>query len=93
MFWTFILGIVAGWGAPMAEDHLRGPLQQALSGETSPVELRAVSLVVCLLVAAILAWIIGSHAALPLVLGALVGVLGPRLYDRFRAMRAPDYDS
>lgn len=93
MIWTFILGILAGWGAPMAEDHLRGPLQQVLSGEVTPVEMRAMSLAVCLFLASILALVAASSAAFPLVLGALIGVMGPRLYDRFRAMRAPDYDS
>ena len=93
MFLTFILGVLAGWGAPMAEEALRRPLQQALSGELSPIELRGMTLVLCLFAASILALMLGSAAALPLVLGALVGVLGPRLYSRFRAMQAPDYDS
>ena len=93
MFWTFILGIFAGWGAPMAEEHLRGPLQKLLSVEIPPIELRAMSLMVCLFIASILALVLGRSYAVPLMLGGLIGVLAPRLYERFRAMRAPDYDS
>ncbi len=94
MLWTFILGVAAGWGAPMAEEHLRGLLKQVLSAEDiSAVELRAISLAVCLLIAAIIAMALGSGGAFALTLGAVLGVLGPRLYDRLRAMRAPDYDS
>ncbi len=93
MFLTLILGILAGFGAPTVEGQLRGPLQNLFSGEIPAVEMRAMSLVLCLFVASILAMILGSSHVLPLVLGALIGVLAPRLYDRFRAMRAPDYDS
>lgn len=94
MIWTFILGIVAGWGAPFAEEHLKRPLEQSLSsGPLSATDIRAISLSFCLFVAAIVAMFVGSSHVLPLTLGALLGVLGPRLWDKFRAMRAPDYDS
>lgn len=93
MILTFILGVLAGWGAPLVEPQLRAPLQQALSGEMSPVELRGASVAICLLGAAILSWILASSAAVPLMLGGVIGVLASRMLDRFRAMRAPDYDS
>ena len=93
MILTFILGILAGWGAPMAEPHLRGPLQQALSSELSPLELRAASIVICVFAASVLALLVASASAVPLTLGAVVGVLAGRMLERFRAMRAPDYDS
>jgi len=93
MFVTFILGIIAGWGAPMAEDVLKGPLQKALSGDLTPIEMRAASLSICLLIAAVLGLIVGSGSALALTLGAVIGVLGARMMERFRTMRAPDYDS
>lgn len=94
MIWTFILGVAAGWGAPFAEDQLRQPLEKLLSsGPISDADMRALSLALCLLAAAIIAMVTGSSYALPLTLGACIGVLGPRLWDKFRAMRAPDYDS
>lgn len=95
MFWTFILGIAAGWAAPFAEDYIKEPLEKQLGGGKlfSPAELRSVALLLCLLAAGIVAMITASGSALPLLLGAVAGALGPRVYDRFRAMRAPDYDS
>ncbi|MEM8802029.1 MAG: hypothetical protein AAGF55_05810 [Pseudomonadota bacterium] len=93
MIQTFILGILAGWGAPMVEPQLRRPLQQAFSSELSPVELRAASLVICIFGTSLIALFIASASAVPLTLGAVVGVLAGRLMERFRAMRAPDYDS
>ena len=94
MIWTFILGIAAGWGAPYIEEQLKAPLEKLLA--TSPIlptDMRAVSVTLCLLVAAIWAMITGSSHVLPLTLGACIGVLGPRFWEKFRAMRAPDYDS
>ena len=96
MLVTFILGIAAAWGAAFVEDHLRGHLARALSiepGAFQAVEMRVVSLAICLFVAAILAWIVADAHAVALTLGAVIGVLIPRLKDRLRAARAPDYDA
>ncbi len=95
MFWTFILGIIAGWVAPFAEDRLRQPLETYLSDgkPLAAADLRAISLIICLLIAVIVAARRTRAHALPLILGAAIGVVGPRLLEKFRAMRAPDYDS
>ena len=95
MFWTFILGIAAGWAAPFAEDRIREPLEKHLGGGKPflPADLRSISLLVCLAIACIVAMVTASGHALPLILGAICGALGPRVYDKFRAMRAPDYDT
>jgi len=97
MIWTFILGLIAGWAAPGAEERLKPLVEQYLPGQpTTPVELRGMSLALCLFAAAIVAAIVaalsGAGGAIFLTLGGVVGVLGPRLYAKFRAMRAPDYD-
>lgn len=94
MIWTFILGVIAGWAAPSAEDRLRPLLEENLpGGPIGAAEMRAMSLSICLLLAALVATITDSGHVLPLALGAVLGVLGPRLYDRMRSGRAPDYDS
>lgn len=94
MIWTFILGAIAGWAAPFAEEKIRPHVEQHLPGrKPEPVEMRSISLAACLLIAAIVAWLTGSGGAVPLALGAALGVLGPRLSDKFREMRAPDYDA
>lgn len=94
MIWTFILGGLAGWGAPYAEERLKEPLERHLSSSPMPaVELRAITLSVCLLGAAIVAMLTSSAHAVPLTLGACLGVLWHRAWGKFRAMRAPDYDS
>ncbi len=94
MIWTFILGVVAGWCAQGAEERLRPLVEQYLPGQPPGApEMRAISLAACLFLAAIVAVLTDSGGVLPLTLGAMIGVLGPRLYDKFRAMRTPDYDS
>ena len=94
MIWTFLLGVIAGWAAPAAEDRLRPVVEDNLPGQKpAPAEMRAIALSVCVLGAAIVAALSGSGGAVALALGVVIGVLGPRLQARFRAMRAPDYDS
>ena len=94
MIWTFILGALAGWAAPVAEDSLRPIVDQHLPGRApSPVEMRAITLSSCILAAALVAALTGSGGALPLALGVAAGVLGPRFYGMYKATRAPDYDS
>jgi len=94
MIWTFILGVVAGWAAPAAEDRLRPLVAEHLpGGPIEAAEMRAISLAACLVLAAIVAALTGWAHALPLALGAALGVLGPRLQDKVRGMRVPDYDS
>ena len=94
MIWTFLLGVIAGWAAPSVEARLRPTLDQYLPGDrVSDTELRGVAICVCLLAAAIVAMLTGSSHVLPLTLGGVLGAIGPRLYDKFREMRAPDYDS
>lgn len=96
MLYTLLLGVIAGWGASFAEDRLRVQLARALSIEPDtlqPVEMRTFSLVICMLASALVAWAIADAHAVPLTLGAAIGVLFPRLRDRIRAAHTPDYDS
>ena len=95
MFGTFILGILAGWGAPYAEPKIREFLDGLLLSETpiTAMEMRSFALALCLLGAAILSMVFGEPHAVPLALGAAAGVFGPRLIDRWKTSRAPDYDS
>ena len=58
-----------------------------------PGEMKLFSLSVCLVGAAILSMVVGQAHAVPLTLGAAVGVFGPRLIEKYKASRAPDYDS
>ncbi len=95
MFATFILGILAGAGAPYAEPKIKQFLDQVMLAETpiEPAELKLFSLSVCLAGAAILSMIVGEAHAVPLTFGAVAGVFGPRLIEKYKASRAPDYDS
>ena len=87
MFGTLVLGLLAGVAAPYAEPHVKRALEGALMAETplSAAELRAFSLAVCLVVAAILAWLMASGGAVSLSVGAAIGVFGPRVIARFQA--------
>lgn len=94
MITTFLLGVIAGLAAAHAEERLRPLVTQYLSGPTpTAVELRAISLSVCLLAAAFVAYLAGGGGALALALGGFTGVLWPRLQAKIRAARAPNYDS
>ena len=87
MFGTLVLGLLAGVAAPYAEPHVKRALDSALMAETplSAAELRAFSLAVCLVAAAILAWLMANGSAVTLSVGAAIGVFGPRLIARFQA--------
>lgn len=93
MLMTFLLGLGAGFAAPYAEPQVRKSIEGLLLAEAplSAAELRMFSFAVCLVIAAILAWILGDGSALALALGAALGVFGPRLLDRLQRRRAPDY--
>ena len=94
MITTFLLGAIAGFAAAPAEARLKPFVTQYLSGPApSAVELRAISLAVCMLAAAFVAYLADGGGALALTFGGLIGVLWPRLQAKIRAARAPDYDS
>ncbi|MYA89633.1 MAG: hypothetical protein F4X97_14490 [Boseongicola sp. SB0662_bin_57] len=96
MLVAFVLGLAAGWGASHSEVHARRLLSRSLSIEEDSikaVELRAVALAGCVLLAAVASWLVSEDHAVPLAIGVLAGVLLPRLQDRVRSARAPDYDS
>ena len=95
MLATLILAAAAGWLAPRAEDTVKGAIESVLLTEApiTPVELRLVSFAVCLVGAAILSMIFGEPHALTLAIGALLGALAPRLPEKYRRSRNPDYDS
>ena len=95
MFLTFILGLVAGFFAPHAEPHVKKGIEKVLLTDApiTPMELRLASFAACVLGAAILSMIFGAPHAVVLAVGALLGVLGPRLQETYRTSRNPDYDS
>jgi len=95
MLATFILGLLAGAGSPYAEPRIKQFLDGVLLSDTpmEPGELKLFSLASCLVGAAILSMIFGESHAVPLALGAAAGVFGPRLIEKYKASRAPDYDS
>ena len=95
MFGTFILGIAAGWGAPYAEPKIKEFIEGVLMSDApiQPKEWGLFSLSICLVGAALLSMIFGDPHAMPLALGAALGVFGPRLIDKWKATKTPDYDS
>ena len=88
MFGTLILGLVAGVAAPYSEPNIKRMLESATMAETSLTgpELRGLALTTCLLVAALVASILsGGGGAVSLMVGAVLGVFGPRVIARFRS--------
>ena len=92
MLGTVILGILAGVGAQYAEPHVKKALENVLLSDVpiSAIEMRMFSFSICLIGAAVLAWIFGNDSALALVVGAAVGVFGPRAIERYKATRNGD---
>ncbi|MEO9825016.1 MAG: hypothetical protein ABJF50_11430 [Paracoccaceae bacterium] len=94
MIATFVFAALATWGAPQLEPQLKALVGRLLPlDDVSAVEMRGITIAVLLFVAAVLASLLGSHSTLALGVGAVVGVLGPRGYQRLKQSRAPDYDS
>ncbi|MGI9388943.1 MAG: hypothetical protein ACR2O1_02700 [Boseongicola sp.] len=95
MLGTFILGVAAGWSTPYFEPRVKVFLDKLLQGgpEVGPVELRMVTFAACLLGATILSIIFAEPHAAPLVFGAVVAVIAPRLREVWKVYKAPDYDS
>ncbi len=94
MLADIILGIAAGFGAPYAEPHLKKAIEGMLLSDApvTPIEMRMISFSVCLLIAAVLAMVFGRSDAVPLAIGAVLGVFGPRIIARIQGRKAPDYD-
>ena len=93
MLATLILGIAAGAGAPYAEPNIKKALESILLADApmTEMELRMFSFALCLVGAAVLAWIFGNGSALALAIGAALGVFGPRIIERLKKRNAPDY--
>jgi len=89
MLASLVLGVIAGVAVAPAEPHVRLALEVVLRGESdvTPPELRALTLVCLMGVAALAAAALGADtSAFALVLGAGLGHFGPALY---RFARAP----
>ncbi len=93
MLATVILGILAGAGTPYAEPHVKKMLESVLLSDApmSELELRTFTFALCLVGAAILAFLFGSGSGFALAVGAALGVFGPRIIDRIQKRQAPDY--
>lgn len=94
MIASFIFAALATWGAPQLEPQVKSMLERILPMEDmAAVEMRGITIAILLLAAAVLATLLGSASTLAFGLGAVVGALGPRGYQRFKRATAPDYDS
>lgn len=95
MFGTFILGLIAGWAAPYAEGPIRSVLGDHLPDDLTLAEKDwpLLSLALCILAAAIVAALLTKAYGVPLALGASLGVVAPKLVEKWRSGKAPDYDS
>jgi hypothetical protein len=95
MFGTFILGLAAAWGAPYAEPKIKKALDGVLLDDApvTPKEMSLLAFATCLLGAAIVSMIVSDPHAAPLALGAVAGVFGPKIIEKWKAAKTPDYDS
>lgn len=93
MLVTLILGILAGAGAPYAEENVKKAIESVLLADAplTAIELRTFTFAILLVGAALLAWIFGNGSGFALAVGAALGVFGPRLIDRIQKRQNPDY--
>ncbi|WP_146636238.1 hypothetical protein [Nioella nitratireducens] len=82
MFLSFILGLLAGALESAAEPHVKKAVEDVfdlrLPVERSEYDM--LTLIVLLLAAAMLAALLSQALALPLLIGAFLGLFGKRLY-------------
>lgn len=84
----FVLAVVAGWLTPMVESPLARPLARAMGSRlpVEPGEMRALSFIIVMLAAGVLAEIFDSGSAFWVILGGAIGFFGTRLVTALRAV-------
>ena len=92
MIWNLLFGLAAGLLNPMFEKWLEGVAESIWLGEIGLTEREwdLLSLVLLLMIAAVLMAILGING-MPfwLSLGALIGLFGRRILNRWRTRNAP----
>ena len=86
----FLIAVAAGFLTPFAEAPLARPLARLLERHMTlePGEVRVISFMVILLVAAILCAIFNSGSVFGIVLGAILGYFGLRIIAAVKDMMA-----
>lgn len=82
----FIVAVIAGFLVPMIEKPVTMPVVKFLGGylKVDPSETRAVGFMIAILGAAIVAALLDSGTTFGIVLGAVLGYFGQRLYALLR---------
>lgn len=82
----FIVAAIAGFFTPQIEGPVTKPLIKALEGtiKVEPSEVRAVSFMVALFGGAIVAALMDSGSTFGVILGAILGYFGARIYAALR---------
>lgn len=80
--WGFIVAIIGGLLVAPAEDLLAKPVARILAPvvKVEDAEMRALSLAIVLLIVGIIAAVIDSGSPFWVILGAILGLFGQRLY-------------
>jgi hypothetical protein len=77
----FIVAVVAGWLTPMLEAPLARPLARAMGPRilVEPGEMRALSFIIAMLAAGVVAELLDSGSAFWVILGGTIGIFASRL--------------
>lgn len=80
--WGFIVAIIGGLVVAPAEDLLAKPVARLIApvAKVEDSEMRALSLAIVLLIVGIIAELIHSGTPFWVILGAILGLFGQRLY-------------
>lgn len=83
MFLSFVLGVVAGYFVPAAEPYVKKAVEDVfdIAVPVERSEFDMLTLLILMASAALVQAIIGQVWALPLIIGAFLGLFGKRFYD------------
>jgi len=82
----FIVALIAGFFVPQLDKPVTAPIVKALepSFKIEPAEHRLISFMVALLAAAVIASLLDSGTTFGVILGAILGYFGMRIYTVLR---------
>jgi hypothetical protein len=78
----FLIAALAGFLTPRLDGPVAGPIAETLKGyfAIEPAEIRLISFMAALVIAAICAAVLGSGSTFGVIVGAVLGYFGARIY-------------
>ena len=92
----FLIAVAAGFATPYMEGPVGGPIVKALEGQIAVAhgEQRLITFMVALVIAAVCAALFASGTVFSIIIGAILGYFGTRIFTALRKVieARPDSD-